>query len=483
MENNLFDKLCSYENLELAYKKARKRKTLKRYVIEFEKNLKQNLLDLRNELIFHTYKPKPLETFIVHDPKTRKISKSHFRDRVVHHALCNIIEPTFEKYFIFDSYANRIGKGTHKAIERFDYFKRKVSKNNSRNCFILKADIRHYFETVNHRILLSIVKKKIPEERVLWLVKLTLSNHKAKENEKGMPLGNLTSQFFANVYLNELDNFIKHKLRAKYYIRYVDDFVILDSSRKILEEYKSKINEFLSANLDLELHSDKSNIFKLDNGAGFLGFRIFYFHKLVRKQNIRKFERKFEKFNKLYKKGIVSREKVVESFESWLAHISHADTYKYRRYLIKVFNQCFPLDKNTKIANTKKYENFVKKVKISRQPFSSQKTLFLFKKELRIKEIAEKRNIKESTVWWHFAKLIEYNQLSIWEVLSKENISKILYNINSLNDKLRDIKERLNDSSITFNEINCVLTHLKNKTKGKATPKEVNEIILRFVGK
>ena len=175
---NLFDKLCSYENLELAYKKARKRKTLKRYVIEFEKNQKQNLSDLRNKLILHTYKPKPLKTFIVRDPKTRKISKSHFRDRVVHHALCNIIEPIFEKSFIYDSFANQINKGSLMAIERFDYFKRKVSKNNTTACFVLKADIKSYFETVNHGILLNILRKKIKDNRIIWLIKTILQNHK-----------------------------------------------------------------------------------------------------------------------------------------------------------------------------------------------------------------------------------------------------------------------------------------------------------------
>ena len=175
--SNLFDKLCSYENLELAFRKARKHKTLKHYVIEFEKNLKENLLSLRTELIFHTYKPKPLETFIVHDPKTRKISKSDFRDRVVHHALCRIIEPIFDKTFIYDSYANRIGKGTFKAIERFDFFKRKASKNNLRNCFVLKADVKQYFENVNHEMLLNIIRKKIRDEKIAWLVETILKNH------------------------------------------------------------------------------------------------------------------------------------------------------------------------------------------------------------------------------------------------------------------------------------------------------------------
>ena len=133
MENtsDLYSQVCSYENLFVAYEKARKGKTIKPYVIEFEKELEQNLENLRNELIFHTYKPLPLQTFILRDPKTRKISKSDFRDRIVHHALCTIIEPLFEKGFIFDSYANRIGKGTFKALERFDFFKKKISRNNT----------------------------------------------------------------------------------------------------------------------------------------------------------------------------------------------------------------------------------------------------------------------------------------------------------------------------------------------------------------
>ena len=149
---NLYERLCSYENLDLAFRKARKRKTLKHYVIEFELNLKENLENLRTELLFHSYTPKPLETFIIRDLKTRKISKSDFKDRVVHHALCNIIEPIFQKLFIYDSFANQIGKGTLKALERFDYFKRKVSKNNTREIFILKADVRHYFDEVDHNV-------------------------------------------------------------------------------------------------------------------------------------------------------------------------------------------------------------------------------------------------------------------------------------------------------------------------------------------
>jgi len=173
---DLWDELCSYDNLFLAYKKARKHKTTRDYVIEFEKNIKNNLLLLRSELLLYSYSPKPLISFIIRDPKTRKISKSDFRDRVVHHALCNIIELIFEKTFIYDSYANRIGKGTINAIKRFDCFKRKTTKNNANKCYVLKADIKKYFESVNHNILIEIIKNKIKDKRILWLVRKILSN-------------------------------------------------------------------------------------------------------------------------------------------------------------------------------------------------------------------------------------------------------------------------------------------------------------------
>jgi len=172
----MYDKLCSFGNLFLAYRKARKGKTQRRYVKRFEKDLLNKIELLREELIFQKYKPHRLKVFILRDPKTRKISKSSFRDRVIHHALCNLIVPLFEKSFIYDSHANQIGKGTHKALERFDEFKRKVSLNNKRDCFVLKADIRHYFEEVDHETLINILKRKISDEKVIWLIRQILTN-------------------------------------------------------------------------------------------------------------------------------------------------------------------------------------------------------------------------------------------------------------------------------------------------------------------
>ena len=335
---NLWNDLCNYENLELAFKKARKHKTLKYYVLEFENNLEDNLLQLRYELLFYTYKPNPLKTFIIKDPKTRKISKSKFRDRVVHHALVNILEPILDKTFIYDSYANRKDKGTLKALKRFDCFKRKISHNNTKKVYVLKPDIKHYFETVNHEVLLNLIKRKIKDNRVIWLIKIILENYYFKEKNKGMPLGNLTSQFFANIYLNELDRFVKHELRAKYYIRYVDDFVILHENKNKLNFYKNQIKEFLKNNLKIELHKDKSKIFFIRKGITFLGFRHFYFYTILNKNKRKHVNNKIKDIIKEYKE-MEDYKKLMQRFESILSHLEIGNTYYLRNnFIVKLNN-------------------------------------------------------------------------------------------------------------------------------------------------
>ncbi len=342
--NNIYPKIHNLSNLVLAFKKARQGKTKKNYVIEFEKDIETNLINLQQELINQIYKPKPLKTFILRDPKTRKISKSSFRDRIVHHTLVGVIEPIFDKSFIYDSCANRIGKGNLFALNRFYKFIREVSKNGKINGWfnnnqvkghVLKADIKHYFEEVNHKILISIIQRKITDERVIWLIKQILENlptNKLKcEAQKGMPLGNLTSQFFANVYLNELDYFVKHKLRAKYYIRYVDDFVILHNSKVQLEIWKEQINKFLKENLKIELHPEKSKIISLSKGIDFVGFRNFYHYRLLRGRNVRKMIHVVEN----YKNNEISKEKLLEIFQGWNAYAKWADSYRLRKQIVK----------------------------------------------------------------------------------------------------------------------------------------------------
>ncbi len=337
---NLYGKLCSMENLQRAYRKARKGKGKKWYVKEFESYLHNNLFQLQKELSTMTYEPKPLKQFIIKDPKTRVISASNFRDRVVHHALCNIIEPIFEKIFIHDSYANRKNKGTHAALKRFDQFKRKVSGNgkllpNARDNnmvygYVLKADIKHYFDSVDHEVMMRIISRKIRDEKILHLIKEILDNHYCKTPCKGMPIGNLTSQFFANVYLNGLDYFIKHGLKAKYYIRYVDDFVIFDESKETLESYKAQINEFLKT-IKLELHPQKSKVIPLHKGVNMLGFRILYNYKLPKKSNIRRIEHRIKTFIGMHGEGIMRKEEILEKINGWYAYAVHGDTYKLRR--------------------------------------------------------------------------------------------------------------------------------------------------------
>jgi len=351
--------LCSYENLEKAFKKARKKKTLKPYVIEFEENLEENLFKLKTELLLHVYRPKPLETFILRDPKTRKISRSAFRDRIVHHALCNIIEPVLAKQFIYDSYSNRIGKGAFKAVERFEQFSRKVTKNNTGKAFVLKADIKQYFENVDHKVLMSILKNKISDPKIIWLIRIILANYVSKKANKGMPLGNLTSQFFANVYLNELDQFVKHKLRAKYYIRYVDDFVILGHSYNVLEDYKTKIDQFLDQKLALKLHPDKSKIIPIRKGVEFLGMRIFPYHKLLKKKNLRKFQRKLQLVYTEFDKQKIEYDKVYDLLEGWCAYAKNANTYNLRRKVLEFSEKKFQKQISTKEVN--RYRKIQKK--------------------------------------------------------------------------------------------------------------------------
>jgi methionine--tRNA ligase beta chain len=334
---NIYYKIYKWENLLLALKRARKGKTKKDYVIKFEENIIKNLQDLQFELMTKTYNPKPLKTFILRDPKTRKISKSHFRDRIIHHALCNIIEPIFQKTFIYNSCANQKGKGNIFAIKRFDKFKRKITRNgkqkgwfnnNQVKGYCLKADIKHYFEEVNHKILINIVKKKIKDKNTIQLITKILKNYQNKK--KGMPLGNLTSQFFANIYLNELDYFTKHKLKTKYYIRYVDDFIILSSNKGELIMWKKEIKYFLKNKLSLQLHSQKSNIIKISQGIDFVGFRIFCNFRLLRKRNIRKMKEKI----KLYEDGKITQQEFKEIFQGWNAYAKWAKIYNLQYFII-----------------------------------------------------------------------------------------------------------------------------------------------------
>ena len=264
---------------------------------------------------------------------------------------------------------------------------------------------------------------------------------------------------------------MKHYLKSRYYIRYVDDFVIFSNSVSELQQWKEKINGFLKQSLTLELHPDKSKIVQLNQGVTFLGFKIFYHHILIRVSNRRNFERKLKALKILYREGQINREQVVEHLEGWLAFAKHADSYKYRRELLRNFNKHFPIKHKSQIIRTKKIKNFFRKVYSSKTEFSVQKTLLLFRKGFTVAQIAETRSVKEGTVWSHFASLIKQGQLSVWRVLPKKKVIKVMLKMNNSSESLKQIKERVNDKTISYDEIDCVRAYLKLKEKIKTKNK------------
>src|SRR3989338_11244809 len=250
-----FEEIISIENLLLAWEEFLRGKRSRKDVQEFQLRLMDNILSLHSNLKNKTYVHGGYYAFNISDPKPRSINKASVRDRLLHHAIYRILYPYFDKKFIHDSYSCRINKGTHKAINRFRDFFRKVSKNNTRSCLVLKCDIRKFFANIDHNILKSILSKTVFDTDILWLLSQVIdsfnTNPIGPTYGVGLPLGNLTSQLMVNIYMNEFDQFVKRELKVKYYIRYADDFVILSYDKKYLENMLPKIFIFLSESLKL----------------------------------------------------------------------------------------------------------------------------------------------------------------------------------------------------------------------------------------
>ncbi len=219
------------ENLFLAWKEFKKGKTSSQDVQEFGLYLEDNIFQLHEELKSHRYTHGTYTPFFVTDPKLRHIHKASIRDRLLHHAVFRILYPIFDRNFIYDSYSCRVGKGTHRAVNRLERFIAKLSHNNNRLVYALKCDIRKFFDSINQDILTKLIDKKIEDKDTRWLIGQILGSF-SKTPGRGLPLGNVTSQLFANIYLNELDQFVKHNLKVKYYLRYCDDFIILQDDKK-----------------------------------------------------------------------------------------------------------------------------------------------------------------------------------------------------------------------------------------------------------
>jgi len=305
---NLFQKVCEFENLYNAYLKARRGKCDSPEVLRFIYNLENELLKLQRKLKNQTYKTGKYRNFIIFEPKERKISALPFRDRIVHHAICSVIVPIFEEKFIYDSYACRKGKGTHAGADRIQKFIRESNNN----CYALKCDVSKYFPSVNHEILKQLIREKIADKKLLQLLDKIIDSSESENStssysgeQKGIPIGNLTSQLFANIYLNKLDEYVKYELKIKYYIRYMDDFIILHESKQELHKIKEKVILFF-ASMRLTLHPKKANIFPITSGIDFLGYRIFNNYRLVRKSTVKRFLKNVKRKLKKYDSGIIN---------------------------------------------------------------------------------------------------------------------------------------------------------------------------------
>jgi len=278
-----YDDIISLENLLGAWKEFVKGKRKKPDVQEFSLRLMDNIISLHEDLRRKVYLHGDYQAFRISDPKSRSIHKASVRDRLLHRATYRKLYPFFDRTFIADSFSCRNEKGTHKAINRFRRFIWKVSKNNTKTCWILKCDIKKFFASINHNILLEILTPRIQDENILWLLRQVVESFNAIDFVGvGLPLGNLTSQLFANIYLNEFDQFVKHRIKAKFYIRYADDFVILSENKTWLDEILPRIKNFLQDELKLEIHPDKIFIKTLASGVDFLGWVHFPNHRVLR---------------------------------------------------------------------------------------------------------------------------------------------------------------------------------------------------------
>ena len=336
---NLWNQVTDFANLLDSAHKSQKGKRFRPNVLQFNYNLEAELIQLQAELRSKTYCPGAYRTFEIVEPKRRMISAAPYRDRVVHHALCSVILPIVEATYIQDSYANRLGFGTHRALRRFTHFTR-----SSR--YILQCDIRKYFPSIDHEILKTILRRKLKCPDTLWLIDTLIDNSNEQEpiinhfpdddlltpldRRHGLPIGNLTSQFFANAYLNGFDHFVKETLKATQYLRYVDDFALFSDDQDFLAEARLAIEQYL-ATLRLKIHPFKSQLFETRHGASFLGFRVLPDRIRVRANNLHRAKHRLKQLQFGCLQGKVSLQQLQHSLQSWQAHLAHGDTWELQQ--------------------------------------------------------------------------------------------------------------------------------------------------------
>ena len=341
---NLFDGIASFSALLAAALLAAKGKRAKPGVAAFLANLEKEVLRLEHQLQVGSYLPGRYKKIEVFDPKHRIVSAAPFRDRVVHHAFCAVCEPIFERGFIHDSYANRVGKGTHRAVARYEQFR-------DRSKHVLRCDIYRYFPAIDHEVLKANLRRRIACERTLALADRIIDGSNPQEpvqllfpgddlftpieRRRGLPIGNLTSQFFANLYLDGLDHFCKEVLRAKGYLRYVDDFALFHNEWGKLLEWRERIAEFLVGRR-LRLHPRKTVILPTSEPAPFLGFVLLPGGcRRLPEENVRRFRNRLRGMKDRYRHGTIGKDEVLQRVRSWVAHAEHANTWRLRQSIFQ----------------------------------------------------------------------------------------------------------------------------------------------------
>jgi RNA-directed DNA polymerase len=312
-----YNNIISLENLLLAWKEFRLGKKYRKDVLIFERNLMSNIILLNKKLFKEEYLHSKYEAFTVNDPKSRSIHKALVEDRLLHHAIYRNLYPFFDRTFISDSYSCRDNKGTHRALDRFKSFIQKVGKNNTKTAWVLKCDIRKFFSSIDHSVLKGILERCIKDKKLLNLLYIIIESFSTRGDDiTGLPLGNLTSQLLVNIYMNEFDQFVKHKLKVKYYIRYADDFVVLNTDKNYLENLILEFDCFLKNELKLSLQPNKVFIKTIASGVDFLGWVHFPKHRVLRTTTKRRMIKNLSGTNNIASKT------------SYLGMLSHGNEYK-----------------------------------------------------------------------------------------------------------------------------------------------------------
>lgn len=331
-----FDTIISVESLFRAWAQFRRGKRRRYDIQKFEWYLEPQLIGLHEALSTQRYTHGGYQAFRVKDPKERLIHKAAIRDRLVHQALYSALLPHFERQFIDHSYASRKGKGTHEAIIAYQRFSRQITQNFRQNASVLNCDIWHFFHEVDHDMLMTIIKRRITDRRTLELIEIIVDSFEMSGNRKGIPLGNLTSQLFCNIYLNELDQYVKHRLKLSYYLRYMDDCIVLSNDAKKLTQTLKHIEEFLNDTLRLKVHPKKRRIMKIQSGVDILGTIVFPKHQLLRSSSVRRMTKQLQKRVLDTLNGGCDLEDCDSTLQSYLGMTAHVSGDKVRNRLLQL---------------------------------------------------------------------------------------------------------------------------------------------------